>query len=225
MAKGFFITGTDTDSGKTWCTLGLMEKLQQQGHTVVGMKPIASGCERTPDGLRNSDALLIQQQASTLIDYNTVNPYHFLPAIAPHVAAELSGTTIKLGKILEQFIRLKQQADYVVVEGVGGWQVPLNDNESVAELACTLKLPVILVVGIRLGCINHALLSADAIRASGCVLAGWIANRIDPDMNYTDETITAISNRIDTPLIGKIPNMEVLDARSIATYLDSTVIL
>ncbi|MEN8169862.1 MAG: dethiobiotin synthase [Pseudomonadota bacterium] len=219
MAKGFFITGTDTEVGKSWCTLGLMAKLQQQGHSVVGMKPIASGCTETPDGLRNEDALLIQQQSSTTVDYEIINPYSFLPAIAPHIAAAQAGQRIKLGKIIERFIQLRAQADYVVVEGVGGWQVPLNENETLADLAVALQLPVILVVGLRLGCINHALLSAESIRATGCTLAGWIANTIKPQMAEPQQTIDAIAQRIDAPLLGVVPQLQQFEAGSVAAHL------
>ncbi len=220
MAKGFFITGTDTEVGKSWCSAGIMQRLQHQGHTVVGMKPVASGCARTTEGLRNDDALLIQQYASVAVDYETVNPYSFEPAIAPHVAAAQAGERIKLGKILERYLELKSLAEYVVVEGVGGWQVPLNEDESVADLAQALKLPVILVVGIRLGAINHALLTAESIRASGCELAGWIANQVDPQMKEPAQTIEAIEQRIGVPLLGVVPCLEQFDVAAIEAGLE-----
>lgn len=220
MARGYFITGTDTEIGKSWCSAGIMRKFRQQGHSVVGMKPVASGCVETPEGLRNEDALLLQQQASLAVDYDWVNPYSFRPAIAPHVAAEQAGVRIKIGKILEHYLQLKEKADCIVVEGVGGWLVPLNDAESVADLALALKLPVILVVGLRLGCINHALLSAESIRASGCELAGWIANTIDPQMTEPQPTIEAISRRIDAPLLGTVPYLAQLEADKVAEHLN-----
>ncbi len=219
MTRGFFITGTDTEVGKSWCTSGLMTKLRQQGHSVVGMKPVASGCHETLGGLRNEDAQLLQTQSSTAVDYSLLNPYAFRPAIAPHLAAEQAGERIKLGKITERFIQLKGMAEYVVVEGVGGWQVPLNDEETVADLAQALRLPVILVVGLRLGCINHALLSAESIRASGCSLLGWIANSVDPQMRLPQESVTAISQRITAPLLGIIPHLSTLDPELIAERL------
>lgn len=219
MSNGFFITGTDTDVGKSWVTAGLMVKLQQQGRRVVGMKPVASGCSDTPEGLRNADALLLQRLGSVLLDYDTINPYRFLPAIAPHLAAAQAGQRIKVGKIVEQFIRLKRQADCVVVEGVGGWQVPLNESETVADLAVALQLPVILVVGLRLGCINHALLTAESIRASGCTLGGWVANSVDPQMALPQDVVEAIAQRIDTPLLGVVPHLVRLDAEAIARHL------
>ena len=221
MAKGYFITGTDTEVGKSWCSAGIMERLKQQGHSVVGMKPIASGCEETPDGLRNEDALLLQQNASIEIDYQLVNPYSFRPAIAPHIAAEREGVEIKLGKIVEHYIQLKAKADVVIVEGVGGWQVPLNEHESVVDLAVALKLPVILVVGMRLGCINHALLTAQSIRNAGCDLEGWIGNGVDSEMAELEQNIESIAQRIDAPLLGVVPNMVALDVQRIAACLDS----
>ena len=218
MAKGFFITGTDTEVGKSWCSVGLMAKLQQQGHSVVGMKPIASGCAQTTQGLRNDDALLIQRQGSKLIDYEIINPYSFSPAIAPHIAAAQAGEEINIEKIVAQFKALQTQADYVVVEGVGGWQVPLNNEESVADLAVALKLPVILVVGLRLGCINHALLSAESISQSGCTLAGWIANSLNTDMDEQQKNIDAIAQRIDAPLLATVAHLDALDASAIAAH-------
>jgi dethiobiotin synthetase len=221
MSRGFFITGTDTDVGKSWITVGLMAKLQQQGLIVVGMKPVASGCTETADGLRNADALLLQRQGSTAVDYALINPYPFTPAIAPHLAAAQAGQRIKLGKITERFIQLKGMAEYVVVEGVGGWLVPLNEDESVADLAVALQLPVILVVGLRLGCINHALLTAEAIRASGCTLAGWVANTLSNDMPELTQNIHAIETRIGTPLLGVVPHLDHLQPHLIAGALQT----
>lgn len=219
MTKGFFITGTDTEVGKSWCSAGIMEKLKQQGHRVIGMKPIASGCDETASGLRNEDALLLQQHASIAIDYELINPYRFKPAIAPHIAAEQANVSIKLGKILEHYLQLKAISDSVIVEGVGGWQVPLNEYESVADLAAALKLPVILIVGLRLGCINHALLSAEAIRTSGCTLYGWIANEMISGVADQGAVIDSIAQRIGAPLLGHVPWQNNLDATQIAETL------
>ena len=217
--SGFFITGTDTEVGKTWCSLGLMAKLQQQGKTVLAMKPVASDCAETTAGLRNEDALLLQAQGSTPLDYALINPYAFAPAIAPHIAAEQSGQRIDINTVKQNLERLQQQAEIVIVEGVGGWQVPLNENERVADLARALGLPVILVVGLKLGCINHALLSAESIRTTGCQLAGWIANSINPKMAAMAQNIQAIEARIGTPMLGIIPKQDKLDASAIAASL------
>lgn len=218
--NGFFVTGTDTEIGKTWCSLGLIARLQQEGYTVSAMKPVASGCDRTAEGLRNDDALKLQAQASTQLPYDRVNPYAFEPAIAPHIAAAEAGVAIEPQSIVERCAELSSKSDYCVVEGVGGWQVPLGDNTSVAGLAAALGLPVILVVGLRLGCINHALLSAESIRASGCRLAGWIANNVTPEMERQEGNIQAIGQRIDAPLLGVVPYMQGLSAATVATHLD-----
>lgn len=220
MKNGLFITGTDTGIGKTWISAAIMKLLQAQGQTVIGMKPIASGCEQTSAGLRNEDALILQQQSSIKIDYEQINPYAFAPAIAPHIAAEQAGVTIDIQQIAETYNALSQQANWVIVEGVGGWQVPLNENETVADLARALDLPVILVVGLRLGCINHALLSAESIQQSGLKLAGWIANHIDPQMAEQKQNLLSIQQRIDAPLLGIVPYQQTLDAEHIAGWLD-----
>lgn len=205
MAQGIFITGTDTGVGKTLISVGLMQALQDAGHTVVGMKPVASGCEQTSFGLRNEDACMLLEQSSTKPEYEQLNPYAFEPAIAPHLAAEQAGVCIELDVIKEKYKALLVQADYVVVEGAGGWLVPLGPELSMAGLTTALELPVILVVGIKLGCINHALLSIESINNSGVKLLGWIANVIDEDMTCCEENITSLMSRIDAPMIAVVP--------------------
>ncbi len=164
---GYFVTATDTGVGKTVVTLGLMQLLQAQGRSVAAMKPVASGCERHAAGMHNADALLLQQQASVALDYGLVNPYAFEPAIAPHIAAEQACITIDIEKINNKYNRLYKTVDCVLVEGVGGWLVPLNEDETLADLARRLGLDIILVVAIRLGCLNHALLTVDFHRGGG----------------------------------------------------------
>lgn len=219
MQKGYFITGTDTGVGKTWATLALMAHLQQQGHCVLGMKPVASGCEQTAEGLRNEDALLIQQQASIALPYDTINPYAFAPAIAPHLAAAQGDVAIELEPIKTLAGDLHGQSDYLLVEGAGGWLVPLSANTSIADLATSLQLPVILVVGLRLGCINHALLSVAAIQQSGCVLAGWVANILDPQMPCLQQNIDSIGTRVTAPLLGTLPYQQQRNTTQLAQYL------
>lgn len=220
MNKGLFITGTDTGVGKTWISAGIMKLLKNQGHSVIGMKPIASGCKLTNAGLRNEDALILQQQSSVEIDYEQINPYAFAPAIAPHIAAEQADVTIDIQRITKNYHALSTQADRVIVEGVGGWQVPLSGNNTVADLACALDLPIILVVGMRLGCINHALLTVQSIQQSGLKLAGWIANHIDPDMEEQGQNLLSIQQRIEAPLFGSIPFQNTLDAENISSCLN-----
>ena len=215
----YFITGTDTGVGKTAVTLGLMQALQQQGRSVAAMKPVAAGCEWTVDGLRHADALQLQQQASVELEYELVNPYAFEPAIAPHIAAEQTGTTINVDKICIKYKEIENTADCVLVEGAGGWKVPLNADETLADLARRMGLDVIMVVGIRLGCLNHALLTADAIAAAGCTLAGWVANQLPASHECAQENINSLKSRISSPLLGVLPVMKEVSAGIVADNL------
>jgi dethiobiotin synthetase len=224
MTRGLFVTGTDTGIGKTWATVGILTALREQGIVAVGMKPVASGCARTPDGLRSEDAELLLQHSSLSLPYHWVNPYALEPPIAPHIAAEEAGRRIELEVILSAYGRLAATADYVVVEGVGGWKAPLNANETVADLAAALQFPMVLVAGIRLGCLSHALLTVESIAHAGLPLAGWIANRIDPACERIEANIQALANRIPAPLLGIVPHMAKLDAAAIAGALDLDVL-
>jgi dethiobiotin synthetase len=217
--RGYFITGTDTDVGKTVVTLGLMQALQARGCRVAAMKPVASGCQSTPAGLRNDDALRLQQQASMELDYARVNPYAFAPAIAPHIAAGQAGTDIRVDEIINKYKEMEIDSDCVLVEGAGGWQVPLNNDETLADLAYALGLEVILVVAIRLGCLNHALLTAESITSRGCVLAGWVANQMLPDATTASANIHALEQRIGCPRLGTIPWQEDISAKFVANHL------
>jgi dethiobiotin synthetase len=217
--RGYFITGTDTGVGKTVVTLGLMAHLQAQGKTVAAMKPVASGCERTAAGLVNEDALQLQRQSSVALPYALVNPYAFEPPIAPHIAAAQTGVTIAIETIRSACADIATRADCVLVEGVGGWQVPLNGDETLVDLARALDLAVILVVGIRLGCLNHALLTAQSITASGCTPAGWIANRLPPTADCVVENINALKSRLSFPYLGEVPVMQWVEPELVAGYL------
>ncbi|MBL1320634.1 MAG: dethiobiotin synthase [Methylophaga sp.] len=206
--NGFFVTGTDTDVGKTRISVALIELLQQQGGVIAGMKPIASGCKQTAQGLRNDDAVQLSQQANIELPYDLINPYAFEPAIAPHIAAEQVGIEIDLAKIKENFTQIKQQSDAVVVEGAGGWLVPLNKTQTMADLALALDLPIILVVGIKLGCINHALLTVKAIEDSGLLLQGWVANEIEAN-EQAEDIIKTLKKAISAHCLGHVPQLEV----------------
>jgi dethiobiotin synthetase len=214
--RGVFITGTDTGCGKTEISLGLMAALQARGLRVAGMKPVASGSERTALGRRNEDASRLQVQAGLDLPYDWVNPYSFEPPIAPHLAAEEAGISIDLARIEQAFGELSATSDVVVVEGVGGWLVPLGPTISVADLPRRLGLPAVLVVGLRLGCLNHALLSAQSILASGVELRGWIANQVDPEMDRVEENVRTLRQRLPAPLLGRLgycwprPSLEAL---------------
>jgi dethiobiotin synthetase len=203
MKKAFFVTGTDTGVGKTWATLSLMRGLQQQGLTVVGIKPVATGARWCEGRWVNEDALALQEAASVSLPYELVNPFVFERPTSPHIAADQAGEAIDLQWIVRIFGELRKSADCVLVEGVGGWKVPLNRRESVADLAAALGLPVIMVVGLRLGCLNHALLTHEAIRSSAAEFAGWIANHLLRDLPYAAENIETL-----TELMGCAPLME-----------------
>ena len=223
--RGIFVTGTDTGIGKTVISLGLMQALQAQGLSVAGMKPVASGCERTPDGLRNDDAVQLQQQSSIPLEYAEVNPYAFEPAIAPHLAADGAGVAISTAHIHSAWQSLAARVDCVVVEGVGGWRVPLNAEEDVADLARRLQLDVCMVVGLRLGCLNHALLTGAAIESSGCRLTGWVANHLPEAMELPDENINTLKNKLSSPLIGVVPALEPVIVKKVADCLDAGFLL
>lgn len=203
--RGCFVTGTDTGVGKTVVAEALVHNLVDRGYRVAALKPIASGCRDTPHGLRNGDAELLQAVSNVPLSYEEVNPYAFEPAIAPHIAAQRVGRRIDTTDIAERYRVVAARADYLVVEGVGGWLVPLNDDATVADLASGLSLPVVLVVGIRLGCINHALLSYRAIRDSQCAVLGWVANHCVPSCDAQADIVAALALRIAEPLIAEIP--------------------
>ena len=258
MEQGYFITGTDTDVGKTWATIALMRYFKQQGKTVVGMKPVAAGCTfqcaivppfekgglggifsniRYPSNpprppffkggssslglghktdypawesqhgrLENSDALLIQENASVKLAYDLINPYAYESPVSPHIAG--IDNPVNLALLVERFNTLKTQAEIIIVEGAGGWYAPLNDHEDISDLAQALALPIILVVAIRLGCINHAKLTHQAIQHSGLSCAGWIAVCLDPDLLYLDENIQTIKAALPAPLLGVLPYLD-----------------
>jgi len=207
MKYGFFVTGTDTGIGKTHVSRILLNALAAQGLTTAAMKPVASGCELTAQGWRNQDALQLQQAASIQLGYEQINPYALAPAIAPHLAARATDIEISLETLGRHFGAIAAQAEAVVVEGVGGWLVPLNKQHTVADLAQQLGLPIILVVGIRLGCINHALLTVAALQQdqNNPPLAGWVANIIDPGAGAIDDNIATLQEYINAPLLGALP--------------------
>ena len=203
--KGIFITGTDTDVGKTTVALGLISALQKKGLRVGVMKPVSAGCELTSDGLRNKDAVLLMQQASVDLPYDIVNPYAFEPAVAPHIAAVEAGVKIDIDVICECYLKIADKVDVVIVEGAGGWLVPISENETMVDVAIALALDVITVVGIRLGCLNHALLTSQSIEASGLNHRGWIANHLSVATERAAENINTLCARISAPLLDEVP--------------------
>lgn len=213
---GLFVTGTDTEVGKTRISLGLIELLQQQGRTVAAMKPVASGCIVTEAGLRNDDACLLQKQANMALPYEVINPYSFEAGIAPHIAAQQQDIEIDIAIISKHFEQIQRNSDVVVVEGAGGWLVPINDKHTMADLAIALNLPVVLVVSLRLGCINHALLSVAAIEQSGLRLFAWVTNEIEA-ITEADAMIATLKSRIAAPCLGHVPRLR--PEQTAAAYL------
>ncbi len=206
MKKGFFVAGTDTEIGKTTISLSLLKLFAQQGYTTAALKPVASGADKTDQGLRNQDALQLQQAATMDLAYQQVNPFVFAEPISPNFAAAKVKRELTAQQIVEACQPvLNSAADIIVIEGIGGWMVPINQSETMADVAKEFGLPVILVVGMRLGCLNHGLLTYEAIRKSDLPLAGWIANQIDNDMLCMEENIAYLQQRIDAPLLSTIP--------------------
>lgn len=200
--KPWFVTGTDTGVGKTRAAVGLLGALARRGLTVAGMKPIASGSSLTVDGLRNDDALALAAASTVRVRYADVNPYAFAPAIAPHIAAAEEGRIIELPVLERAYERLALIAEAVVIEGAGGWLTPIGESRTLAEFAAMVDAQVILVVGLKLGCINHALLTERAIRAAGVSLAGWVGSAIDPAFERAQENRAALRERIGAPCLG-----------------------
>jgi dethiobiotin synthetase len=213
----YFVTGTDTGVGKTLISCTLLHGFAAQGRRVVGMKPVAAGCDA--EG-HNEDVLQLRAAGNVAADYGQINPYCFVPAIAPHIAAQRAGVIVHFSRIVQSYSELAEKAEVVIVEGAGGLLVPLNDEQDSADLVKELALPVILVVGMRLGCLNHALLTVEAIAARGLVLAGWVANVVDADMASIEENIAELRQRISAPLLGVVPFMTQPDAGAAAGHLD-----
>lgn len=205
-----FVTGTDTGVGKTLVASALLHKCRERGWTAVGMKPVAAGAE---------DVEFLVAAGNLAADRKLVNPYLFSEPIAPHIAAEEAGVCIDLPRIADCFRQLSETADAVIVEGAGGFLVPLGPACDSADLARLLALPLVLVVGMRLGCINHALLTQEAIRSRGLALAGWVANRVSPDMDRFEENLAALRLRLHAPLLGVVPFLDPPDPTTAADYL------
>lgn len=200
--KAVFIAGTDTEVGKTYVSCALLRALRAEGLRAIGMKPVASGCTATSEGLRNDDALALIAVSDPRPDYATCNPFAFVEAVSPHLAAAAEEGEVTMAPIEAAFTRLADSAEVVLVEGVGGWLAPLSPTLEANELPQALGLPVILVVGLRLGCLNHAQLTARAILADGCTLLGWIGNAVDPAMDRRDDNLDTLRRLLPAPCLG-----------------------
>lgn len=221
MMKGIFVTGTDTGVGKTVVSQALLLGLRQVGLRAIGMKPVASGSERTAAGLRNADALALQRASSSRLPYSLVNPYAFEEPIAPHLAARFAGIRIDVQRLLNAYQDLAAQADVVVVEGAGGWRLPLDESHFLSDFVEQLELDVIMTVGLRLGCLNHALLTAEAIAKAGKNrLLGWIGNQIDPEFSYVQENVASLRALLPAPCLAFMPHTPAADAEMLLSQFD-----
>ena len=220
MGKKFFVAGTDTEIGKTTIACGLLEAGNQRGWRTLALKPVAAGAEPSEDGPRNDDAVALMQSASVKLSYEQVNPVLFEPPIAPHIAAQQAGKRLTVSQ-LAGYCRggLMTPSDLALVEGAGGWRVPLSGRETLAGLAVELQLPVILVVGMKLGCLNHALLTAEAIRRDGLPLAGWVANTVDRNMSCFEENVETLRQLLPAPCLGVVPSPSDCSPGKVAAHL------
>ncbi len=205
MSQSYFIIGTDTNVGKTYIASALVKEFVGLGFKTIGMKPVASGCQYNKNHeLINEDVTALMKVSNVTSTLDVMNPYRFIPAIAPHIAAEQAGVSIDLEVIANAYQMLTRLAEVVIVEGAGGMLVPLNATQTLADLVKLLNIPIILVVGMRLGCINHALLTIELIKARGLTLAGWVANEIDPTMNMFEDNLSSLQQRISAPCLGVV---------------------
>jgi dethiobiotin synthetase len=225
MSHGLFITGTDTGVGKTLVACALLHALAQRAMRVTGMKPVAAGAQAQSGRLVNEDVTALKAAGNVEAPERFVNPYCFEPPIAPHIAARMAGVAIDLACVRSAFLELAALSDCVIVEGAGGFCVPLGPDLDTAQLARALDLPVLLVVGMRLGCLNHALLTARTIAGTGLKLAGWVANHIDPHMLHPDENVAALSERLAAPLIARIGFNAQHDARTLAREMRAGLLI
>lgn len=215
-----FVTGTDTDAGKTLVASTLLHLARQQGFQTLGLKPIAAGCDWQGGELVNADALSLKAQTSLDVSYFQVNPVTLEPPIAPHIAASEAGVSLNTQALLQHCqAQLSLPHDFGLVEGAGGWLVPLNEKETLADFAVQLKLPVVLVVGMKLGCISHALLTVQCIQQMGCQLIGWVANQVDPAMARLEENLNTLKDRIDADFLGLVPYLPEANAETASSYI------
>ncbi|WP_318440985.1 dethiobiotin synthase [Photobacterium leiognathi subsp. mandapamensis] len=219
MTNAFFLTGTDTEVGKTVSSRAILQAASQRNIKMAGYKPVASGSDDTPDGLRNSDALFIQEASPVELTYEEVNPYTFKEPVSPHLAAEREGKRIDFDVLSEGLAKLKAKSDVVLVEGAGGWRVPVTHTDCLSSWVKREKLPVILVVGVKLGCLSHAMLTAEAIKADGLELVGWVANRVNPGTENYAEIIKMLELNLPGKKLGEIPYMPGINRRDLSTYI------
>lgn len=225
MTERYFVTGTDTEVGKTVASSALLQAARLQGFLTAGYKPVASGSDMTPDGLRNTDALALQRHSALTLSYRAVNPYTFAEPTSPHIVSADEQRPIDFAVMSAGLKALEKSAEWVLVEGAGGWFTPLSETQTFADWVSLERLPVILVVGIKLGCINHAMLTAQAIQRSGLPLAGWIANDVVPPGRRHQEYLATLKRLLPAPCLGEIPWLaEGAEHASTGQYLDLSLL-
>jgi dethiobiotin synthetase len=221
MTASFFITGTDTSVGKTCVAAALLCLARQSGKKTAAVKPVAAGCESSAEGLRNEDALALWRECTVPLSYEQINPVALAPAIAPHIAAEQAGKRLSISRLAGVCRGVMiSEAEFVVIEGAGGWRVPVSPSEMLSDLAKELNLPVIVVIGLKLGCLNHALLTVEAIKRDGLHIAAWVANQIDAEMACYKENLLALERLIPAPCLGQVPYLQSPSPAVVANYLD-----
>ncbi len=220
MISSLFIAGTDTDVGKTVASKAILQAIASKGFTTIGYKPVAAGCERTEHGLRNSDALHLMKAATQEMPYEDVNPYALELPASPHIAAKHDNVEINYQVLSDKLNYLQSKADIVLVEGAGGWRVPVSDTDCLSSWVQQEKLPVVLVVGVKLGCLSHALLTAESIEADGLTIVGWVANRINPGTEHYAEIIEVLEKRLNAPKLGEIPYVPSAKRSELGKYIN-----
>lgn len=222
MNKSYFVTGTDTEVGKTVASMAVMQAVSKAGHSVAGYKPIAAGSKYTEQGPMNSDAIRLRECSTVDVSYQDVNPCLLHAACSPHIAAKLENETVDFSVLSEGLKALQARSDFTLVEGAGGWRVPISFDTTLADWVVGEKLPVILVVGIKLGCLNHAYLTAEAVRRDGLEIVGWIANRINPGIEHYSDIVKTLEHHLKVPKLGEIPYMSSIKSRDLSGYIDIT---
>ena len=221
----YFVTGTDTDVGKTVCCQALLQAANQQQCSTLAYKPVAAGCAETAQGLRNDDALLLQKNSSIKVAYELVNPIAFVHAIAPHIAAQLDNRPIQSAHISHGLQTLKAlKSDLIFIEGAGGWRLPLNADETLADWVKAQKLPVIMVVGMKLGCLNHAQLTYESIRNDGLQVAGWIANQVENELPYYAQNLALLKHKIKAPMLAEIPYLDDINQVDLSEFVNTDLL-
>ncbi|NGN96922.1 dethiobiotin synthase [Grimontia sp. S25] len=220
MNKSFFVTGTDTEVGKTVASMAVMQAVSKAGYSVAGYKPVAAGSKETEQGPMNSDAIRLRECTTVEVSYEDVNPCLLHAACSPHIAAELENETVDFSLLTDGLKNLQARSEFTLVEGAGGWRVPVTYDTTLADWVVGEKLPVILVVGIKLGCLNHAYLTAEAIRRDGMEIVGWVANRVNPGTEHYSDIVKTLEHHLKVPKLGEIPYMPSIKSRDLSGYID-----